>query len=214
MLAVHRTFRREFGLLPLLVRATPADCASRAVLVAAHARVVLDAFERHHDGEDALVWPRLHMRADVPQALIYLMETQHAALADLVTLSRQLLDRWAATAAAPDRDQLGLVLETLSAALSEHLDDEERSLLPIAARNLTAAEWQQVGDREIASLPRHRLVPLLGALLEDASAAEQAQLLRRIPLTARVMYLLVGSRRYERRRASLRRDLASTPVRA
>jgi hemerythrin-like domain-containing protein len=213
MLAVHRAFRREFALLPRMVRSVRAGDSVRAAVIAAHARDLLAALEHHHDGEDALIWPRLRASGEVPQALMYLMETQHEALTDLLALTRQSLTRWAPTAAASHRDQLTLVLDNLHLALDEHLEDEERSLLPIAARMLTPAEWTQVGAREVEPLPKARQLARLGALLETATAAEQADILRSVSRSTRVGYFLIGARRYERRCAQLRRDLAEAPVR-
>lgn len=211
MVVVHRAFRREFDLLPRMVRAVSPGDRERAGLVGAHAADLLDALQHHHEGEDALVWPKLHARTEVPQALVYLMESQHAAVAEFMQAARPLVEQWSATGSQRPRDELALVLDNLSAVLTEHLDDEERSVLPIVARSLTPAEWQAVGDRGMEGIPKARLLVLLGALLEDAAEDERAVFLKKIPLPGRLMYRFVGIRRYNQHRALLRRDLAAAP---
>ncbi len=209
MVVVHRAFRREFRLLPRIVRAVAIDDCDRAGTVAAHARDLLDALQHHHEGEDALVWPKLHARAEVPQALVYLMESQHAAVAELMQLSGQILERWSATASEESREELAVVLDNLNAALAEHLDDEERSVLPIVARTLTAHEWDAVGERSTEAIPKPQLVLLLGALLEDATDDERTAFLKKLPLPGRLMFRLAGRRRYVQRIAILRRDIGA-----
>jgi hemerythrin-like domain-containing protein len=211
MVVVHRVFRREFDLLPRMVRAVPAGDRERVAIVAAHAGELLVALQHHHEGEDALVWPKLHARAEVPQALIYLMESQHAAVAEFMQAAGPLIHQWSATGSERARDELALVLDNLSAVLNEHLDDEERSVLPIVARTLTPAEWQTVGDRGMAGIPKPRLLIFLGALLEDATDEERTAFLKKVPLAGRLMYRFVGVRRYDRHRALLRRDLVGVP---
>jgi hemerythrin-like domain-containing protein len=218
MVVVHRAFRREFRLLPRLVRTVPAGDCDRAGVVAAHARNVLDALQHHHEGEDALIWPRLHARTEVPQALVYLMESQHAAVAELMQLTGSLLDRWSVTGSATSREELAVVLDHLDSALAEHLDDEERSVLPIVARTLTTEEWDAVGTRSVEGIPRPQLMTLFAGFLEDATEDERSAFLKKLPMPGRLYYWLVGRRRYENYVNVLRHDLAghrtaSTPAR-
>lgn len=69
MVLVHRVFRREFGLLPLMVRGAADGDVRAAVRIAAHAREMTDALHHHHHNEDELLWPRLLQRAPVDAGL-------------------------------------------------------------------------------------------------------------------------------------------------
>jgi hypothetical protein len=209
---VHRAFRREFGLLPRMVRAVAGGDRARAAIVASHALTLLDALRRHHEAEDALIWPRLHARAEVPQALVYLMESQHAAVAELMQLTDALVGHWAATAATASREELAVVLDNLAAALIEHIEDEERSLLPIVARTLTADDWAAVCARGVDGIAGSCVLIVFGTVLEDATEHERAAFLKKLPVAARVQYRLVGRRRYRDYAALLRADVAGNEV--
>src|SRR6476620_11246093 len=54
MIVVHRAFRREFTLLPQLVRDVAAGDTARAAVVAKHALLLLDGPQQHHTSEDLL----------------------------------------------------------------------------------------------------------------------------------------------------------------
>jgi len=84
MVLVHRVFRREFGLLPLMVRGVADGDVRAAARVARHAREMTDALHHHHHNEDELLWPRLLERAPLDADLVNRMEAQHAALAEIL----------------------------------------------------------------------------------------------------------------------------------
>lgn len=210
MVIVHRVFRREFALLPAMITAVAGGDTDRAKTVGDHAREMIEALHHHHEGEDILVWPKLRGHPDIDQALVTRMEEQHARVSELLTDVNARLDTWSRTADAAERDRLANSVAQLQDPLVEHLDDEERLLLPIIARTLTAAEWDAVGDRAMASIPKSRLLVFLGYILEDATPDERTEFLgNHVPLPGRVSYRLIGRRKYEREASTLRRDLAA-----
>ena len=50
------------------------------------------------------------------------------------------------TATSPRRDELARSLDTLTTAVLEHLDLEERHVLPLIAEHITPGEWATLGD--------------------------------------------------------------------
>ena len=87
MYVVHRAFRREFGLLPDLIRDVISGDVARAEVVASHLDLVLAGLHMHHTGEDVVLWPLLVDRAAPSGDLIATMEAQHHAVdeyADLI----------------------------------------------------------------------------------------------------------------------------------
>lgn len=210
MVIVHRVFRREFALLPAMITAVAAGDTKRAKIVGHHAREMTEALHHHHEGEDILVWPKLRGHPDIDEALVTRMEDQHARLAELLTDVNTRLDKWSRTADIDDREGLADAVAQLHDALVEHLDDEEEFVLPIIARTLTTAEWDEVGERGMASIPKSRLLVFLGYILEDATPDERTEFLsNNVPLPGRVSYRLMGRRKYEREASTLRRDLVA-----
>ncbi|GAB3958514.1 hypothetical protein GCM10027614_76180 [Micromonospora vulcania] len=59
MYMAHTMFRREFRLLPQLVRDVVPGDTQRAEVVANHADTVCHILHVHHEGEDMALWPRL-----------------------------------------------------------------------------------------------------------------------------------------------------------
>src|SRR5579859_6052517 len=82
MAPAHRMFRREFGLMPGLVRAVTAGDRQRAALVTAHIALMCSVLDHHHSGEDQYIWPLLRERCPEESARIDVdvMENQHQAI--------------------------------------------------------------------------------------------------------------------------------------
>jgi hemerythrin-like domain-containing protein len=209
MVVVHRLFRREFRLLPRLVRSVRPGDTARARRVNQHAKEILTALHHHHTGEDQLLWPRLAERAPLSEQLVTRMETQHERLALLLGTVQVSLGRWSKTANGIEQRKLCGILDQVSKALDEHLAEEEREILPLVEQHFTVAEWEQLGERGTPPLRKSRLLVMLGYILEDASPEERRQFLARVPLPARVAYWLVGERQYRREVGELRGVLAT-----
>ncbi|MDP3891189.1 hemerythrin domain-containing protein [Nocardioides sp.] len=202
MVVVHRAFRREFTLLPVLVRAVGPGGTGRAEIVAAHARMILKGLRLHHTSEDELLWPKLLERAAPEAALIARMEAQHEQVGRLLERLEPALQRWRVEARPAVTEEVASTLESLRTALLVHLDEEEREILPLAARHLTQAEWAELGEHGVAAMSSSELPILFGAVLEDATAEEQAGLVVGLPLVARLLLrpvILPRYRRYARR---------------
>ena len=205
MVLVHRVFRREFRMLPAIVRAVPAGDTRRAEIVGDHLANVASGLHHHHTAEDDLVWPKLLERASLHTELINRMEAQHARLHEPLDRIAELNPRWRARADAADRDGLADVIAQASVALDEHLADEEREILPLIEKHLTPAEWRAVGERGKESIPKGRMaLVFLGAIFEEATPAEQKRFLAELPAPARVLWRLIGERTYTASRNRVR----------
>lgn len=208
MVVVHRVFRREFALLPRMVRAVVPGDIEQAAVVETHAREMTAMLHHHHTAEDELVWPRLRDRAALDPWLLERMETQHHVLGGLLDELDVALPRFAETADPASGALLAAVLDRVSAALHEHLGEEEETILPVVARTLTVAEWEELARRGMSAMSKPRLLVILGHILEEADDDEQTAFLQHVPLPARVAYRLVGRRRFLRETAAQRRQLA------
>ena len=198
MVVVHRAFRREFGLLPALVRAVPSGDVRRACVLAAHARLLLEGLHLHHGGEDALLWPLLHERAAPAAALVDRMEAQHHRVHELLTRLEPALARWEAEARPAVTEEVAAGFEALRDALLEHLDQEEAEILPLAARHVTPQEWARLGEHGVAGTRRSHLPIMFGIVLEDADPHERAEMAATLPAPVRLLLRTWGAWRYRR----------------
>jgi len=195
---VHRGLRRESRLLIELVAGVTPGGTARAEMIANHFRIYRLGLQNHHEGEDELLWPPLLARVDLGTDIILRMEAQHERVAATLTRLDAAVPAWEATAGADERDTLVAALTDHRAVLLEHLDDEEATLLPLAADYLTEAEWASLGEHLVANTPKLTLLTLFGVVLEDANSAERALLLSGLPAPVRVIWHLIGRPRYAR----------------
>lgn len=171
MYVVHAAFRREFALLPALVRGVAAGEADRARIVADHIELLVEFLHEHHSGEDAVLWPRLLARAPKEvDPVIHLVEGHHENIEALSGQVEVLLKTWGDGAAGADREELATVLERLTVALYEHMGLEEKLILPLAERHIFASEWEQMVAEGAAMLPPERVPVLLGMVMYEGGA--------------------------------------------
>lgn len=207
MMIIHRVFRREVGLLPGVIRAVPAGDTARAAYVADALKGYLGGLHSHHSLEDQMVWPLLHQRAEARDLLLTQMERQHREIDRTVAAVAGLLPDWLSDADPHAGSKLAEALEAHQLVLLEHLDDEEKYVVPLIAEYLTVAEWDAVGRQGLAEVPRNKVLLVLGAILEDATAPERAYFLGKVPAAGRLMWFAVGRRQYARRCRKLRGPL-------
>src|SRR6188474_3927186 len=93
---IHRVFRREFTLLPRLVREVADGDTDRAAPIAEALRLILDGLHHHHSGEDDILWPALLERAAPSTGLVETMQAQHHAVDEHVEAITPALAAWEA----------------------------------------------------------------------------------------------------------------------
>ena len=198
MLVIHRVFRREFVALPTLIRGVADGDTARAAVVADALRLVLGGLHMHHTGEDELLWPLLLERAAPSTGLVETMQAQHHRVDEYADQVDPLVTEWRSNASAVRGEQLARVLEQFAEALFEHLDLEEREILPLVSRYITVKEWDSLGEHGKESMSAKQLPLLFGAILEDASPEERARMLAHLPAPIRLLMRTVGARQYRR----------------
>ncbi|MEU5042117.1 hemerythrin domain-containing protein [Streptomyces griseorubiginosus] len=209
MVVVHRVFRRESALLPRLVRAVPDGGSARAAQVSAHLTDYVAGLHHHHALEDELIWPLLRARAaGDAEELVARMEEQHGRIDSTLEAVAQWAPQWRGSADSVAGQELALALEEHRLALLDHLDEEERLVLPLVAEHLTVDEWDLVGRRGLENLPKDKVMIAIGAILEDATEDERAYFLGKAPLLGRLAWKLMGRRQYATACRALRAPLA------
>ena len=204
MVVIHRVFRREFGLLPALIRDVAPDDVERASFVADHATGLLRFVHIHHSGEDEFLWPVLLERVEVEADLIRRMEDQHLHVAALIPRAQELLPGWAAQPSAQRGEDLATTFEQIAAVLDEHLGEEEKQILPLVEEYLTPEEWARLGQHATASLSPPDLMASLAAILEEADDDERAMFTVVLPPPVLSMFVEQAEPAYRDRMQQLR----------
>jgi hypothetical protein len=125
------------------------------------------------------------------------MEEQHAAVDFAVGRVRGLLGAWTSR---PDRTtsaRLTGAIDAVVTTLTEHLAEEERDVVPLIALHITQQEWEEGGKRAFDLFTPSERFTAMGQMLEVASPHEAARMQAGLPLPVRVLWRLVGRRRYD-----------------
>lgn len=198
MYVVHRAFRTYLPRVAWHVRATPAGRVRRAAVVADHLRLLLHGLEVHHTGEDVELWPRLLERARPSAVLVATMQAQHETVHAGAEHVRSLAATWRAAPGAVEGEQLARAVESLCSSLFEHLDLEEREVLPLVEEHVTQAEWARLGESIRHGTGPRDLAVLVGMLIEVCDDAERRQMLAALPVPARLVAGSLGVRLHRR----------------
>ncbi len=196
MAVIHRIFRRGFPMMAELVRQTPTGATARSEPIAAHLDFLLNALHNHHSGEDDKIWPRLLERAAPQAELIARMEQQHEVVAERAQRVGTLLKAWSVNP--EDGSALATALDDFTAALVEHLDDEEAHVVPLIRAHITAEEWNRFGQETFEKFTNPEKLIATGTLEDVATPEEATWFIGGLPLPIKLMWRLHGRRSYAR----------------
>lgn len=144
------------------------------------------------------------------------METQHELVAERSERVRTALESWRRSAS--DGELLATALNEFTAALVVHLDDEEVNVVPLMRAHITADEWTRFGQQAFEKFTNAEKLVATGTLEEVATPEEATWFIGDLPLPIKLMWRLVGRRKYARymRRVvgmdAMRGDRAMNPV--
>ena len=199
MVVAHTSFRRELKLSVPAVRNVAEGDVRRAGEVADHVDLWLGLVHHHHSIEDELLWDRLLERVpDELAPLVGLMESQHEGVARLLGESPALTAAWRSTASAADRTRLAAHLAGLVDALVEHLEAEETRVLPLMARHLRQAEWDEFTERGMESIPKGMMLTGFGMMLYEGDPEALALEIAKLPAPLRPVLPLLARRSFRR----------------
>lgn len=213
MVVVHRMFRRLFAEGPSLVRTVRAGDDAHRRFVVDHLLQLCGALHHHHRAEDEHLWGTLTARAPGCSVHVQLMKRQHAAMGERLDAAQAALIAWRAGGSAEDAAASAGAMQAVLAALEQHLGDEERRILPEAAKAMTQKEWDVLG--RVARSGKAEVPDFvqavspwvqLGLMLDGLDEQQLREVRRVLPAPAIVLYGLVGRRRF----AAYRRRLWGT----
>lgn len=196
MALIHRIFRASFAELAQLVTEAPASDTARVTALADHLAFTLHGLIAHHTTEDELVWPVLLDRARPSAALVERMESQHHGLHTGIDETRGLAEVWRRAPSPETARELSTAITALLGQLTTHLDEEERDVVPLIAEHLSLSEWDSVGRTAFDKFTPAQRFTATGQMLEVATPAEAAAMLAPLPAPIKLLWRLVGKRRY------------------
>ena len=177
MIGMHRVFRIAFGSSVGYVEAADQGDAGRVDAVGSYFDNVLRLLHVHHDGEDGLMTPRLVQRASADEVReVERVAAQHADVVNAIETAEEAIATWRL---APSEDSAAVASAALSGlgeGLTAHLDDEERTVLPIAARYITAPEWGELPAHGMQNFTGDKIWLVLG-LIQEQMTPEQVSIM-------------------------------------
>lgn len=205
MIGVHHVFREAMAVAPRLVASVAPGDTERAEVVATYYRNVLAMLHAHHEGEDQLMTPRLLERCPERADAITRVASQHHGLVDAVTAVQRQIPGWAEDPAIETGAKLAAALATVGAQLTIHTDDEEREILPIAARCMNVAEWGELPAHSMRSFSGDKLWLVLGLVQEQMTPEQVASMEANMPPQLADFWSGMGRQLFKEFVADLRR---------
>ena len=200
MVVVHTALLREFRLVPQAVTRVPPGAAELANRVDRHLGLLCDLLHHHHTGEDRLLWPVLRPRLPATAiALLEEAEAQHAAIDEALSQVGTARRNWVKNMDIANRRELAGALRILHGLLAQHLDTEERTLLPLAATHLNEGEWRAVGEAGAAAIPKSQMLLVFGMFAYEGDPEVLKAMLHAAPAPVRLRVPRIAPRIYARR---------------
>ena len=190
MRAMHDAMRRDLDRLDA-VAPRLANLAEVPKEVLSGWTAFRDELRFHHEAEDDDLWPvlRQHLVDAADQREVDAMVEEHreipAAIDAVDDAFAQHQD-----AATPARN--------LAALVRDHLEHEERTVLPLLEQHLSRAEWHRFLLTERGRRAPSARPGFLTWVLDDAGEDDRAAVMAELPRPARVVYRVALRPRYER----------------
>jgi hypothetical protein len=198
MRILHNAFLWTYGRAAGLIRGVDAGDTARSAFVGQWLADLGVALHVHHEGEDELLWSPLEQRAPSCALHVAQMRAQHATVQAQLAEADALLAEWMRTADPATGARLAAAFDEIYATLTLHLRREVVEIVPIAEKVMTKEEWAKLGEHGQGAIPMSRLLPQLGFLLASSPEAERkAFWAESLPMPPKVLYRLVGKRRFE-----------------
>lgn len=193
MAIIHRTFRNAFSESAQLVRANPVPSTERVEFLAEHVDFAIGMLHAHHEGEDEILYPLLAAR--VPEQLdeVNRIEAQHQEVTGAIDAVAAACKAWRAAPSAESAETLASLLVELNDILQPHLDDEEQTIVPLAAAHLTQKEWDGLGDHGMAAIAKKMLPVAFGLITDPLDESDRAYMKAHLPPPVRLLFpVLIG----------------------
>jgi hemerythrin-like domain-containing protein len=204
MAIIHQTFRNAFHESAALVRANPTPSPQRVEFLAEHIDFAIAMLHDHHEGEDELLYPLLAERVPEQLDTVNAIEAQHKEVTGAINAVSAACAGWRRNPSAETGESLAALLVELNDILQPHLDDEEQTIVPLAADHLTQREWDALGDHGIAGIPKKKLPVAFGLITDPLNEADAAYMKAHLPPPVRLLFPVLIARPWRKYADTLR----------
>jgi len=209
MFAIHTVFRREFGLMPDLIRDVPDGDLSRAMQVADHVARVNLLLHVHHTAEDKHIWPLLIRRGNAKIiSLVHTMEDEHDAIFDCYEQVEEARKSWIENGSAEARDDVADAVERLLPVVTHHMDDEEKHIVPLIEKYITEAEYARIPQDASVHIPPDEFPTIFGMIMYEGEPDVVDTIVAQMPPEMRPLIKELGRKAY----AAYAQALYGTPT--
>ena len=139
---VHSALRRDLTRTATALSAEPPPGHAQRTAIAAHLVWMMDFLHRHHEGEDAGLWPLVRSLNPAAGDLLDQMENDHAAISPEMSRLSTATDQYAKDPSVPAREGVEAALTSLRVVLDPHLLREENEMMPVVSTTLTHGQWE------------------------------------------------------------------------
>jgi hemerythrin-like domain-containing protein len=182
MIGVHQVFRDAFGSAVAYIGSVDPSDADRVEMIASFYDNVLCFLRVHHAGEDELLTPRLVERCTPEEiAEVERVAAQHQDVHHAIDEAQSTLDTWRAAPNLESATAASVALAALGGALTMHLDDEQETVLPIAARYITMPEWGELPAHGMQHFAGDKIWLIMGLIQEQMSPEQIAMMEMHMP---------------------------------
>ena len=168
MKGMHRVFRDAVSSAIAYIGSTNPQDKQRVELVATYFDNVLRLLHAHHEGEDELLTPRLVQRCTADEAAeVTRVAAQHHDVLGTLNEAEAAIAAWRGAPSLESAVAASTAVAALASPLTSHLDDEEKTVLPIAGRYITAPEWGELPAHGMQHFTGDKLWLILGLIQEQ-----------------------------------------------
>ncbi|MGZ8744154.1 MAG: hemerythrin domain-containing protein [Nocardioides sp.] len=193
---IHGAVRRDLSRLEAALAVAPDGDKDRAAALRDAYAYLQSELVRHHESEDALIFPMLG-GFGVDRGLLEEMDQEHHAMAEALHSTRAAMEKYAASGSGVDAQAARERVVHTQEVVERHLGHEERDLDPVLVAHTDSPEWKAV-EKKLRREPPRVAGPFFAWIQDGIQPEEQRYVASAVPGPVRWVMSRVFGRSYHR----------------